>query len=406
MIKNTFIDTKNFSSLRTFFDSEGVANRSNTSRTIGVGRVLCAVGLVSVLSACGGGGNATPSTPTYSIGGTLSGMAQGQTIDLILGSETLRRSTNGTFTFATPVAQGVSYSVSLSGAQPAWQTCSVSSGAGTANTNVNNVAVSCVSADTVATGQLNDTGISWCTANITTPSSWVNGAVCSAINWVGNLWGQQQDAFFGRDAQATAGTLTKVGSGIAGFYFTRIGASGKLLTKQDATYSQTGTEADGTQWDCVRDNVTGLVWEIKRNDATHLRHMGHSYTWYNPDTATNGGGVGAQAGGTCVGVANTAQCNTQSYVQAVNAVGLCGKKDWRLPTVDELHNLANTGRVTPPLSIDTNHFPNTVAIKSWSASPHAWNTNKAFFVNFNFGSDNFAAFKTNAFSLRLVRSGQ
>jgi hypothetical protein len=256
---------------------------------------------------------------------------------------------------------------------------------------------------TAATGLLNDTGIDWCTENITTPSTWVNNAVCSAFNWGISLWGQQQDAIFGRDAQAKAGTLAKVGGGMAGFDFTKIGANGKPLHKQDGTYASGGTEAAGTLWDCVRDNVTGLVWEVKRNDATHLRHIDHTYTWYNSTAATNGGSAGnegAQGYSTCRGVADETKCNTQSYVAAVNAVGLCGKKDWRMPTVDELRNLAHTGRT----AIDADYFPNTSPEFAWSSSPSAGYTDHAWAVYIAHGGDDILN-KNGTVRVRLVRSG-
>ena len=341
-------------------------------------------------------------------------MANGQTLDLAQGSETLTLSTNGAFTFATLVTQGGNYEVKVSGQPPVWQTCSVSNGTGSASANVSNVVVNCVSSDAAATDLLNDTGIDWCTENITTPSTWVNNALCSAVNWVGNLWGQQQDAFFGRDAQAKAGTLSKVGGGMVGFDFTKIGASGKALAKQGETWSDTGTEAASTQWDCVRDNVTGLVWEVKRNDVTHLRHMGHGYAWYNPDSTTNGGAVGYETplldtngnavnAPTCEGVADVNKCNTQSYVTAVNTVGLCGKTDWRLPNVDELRNLAHTGRTNPV--IDTDYFPNTSTDWMWSSSPSANYSGSAWFVYFSSGDGSINT-KYLAYRVRLVRSGQ
>jgi hypothetical protein len=267
---------------------------------------------------------------------------------------------------------------------------------------------------TTATGILNDTGIDWCTENVTTPSTWVNNAVCIAINWVGNFRGQHQDALSGRDSEATAGILTKIGSGMAGFDFTRMGSNGKPLKIQNAVWSDTGTEALGTKWDCVRDNVTGYMWEVKRNElvggALHLRHKDHTYGWYNPITTTNGGSIGyqdnADSNAVCIGVADSTKCNTQSYVTAVNAAGMCGFKDWRMPNSEELSNLAHFGRSN--LTIDTNHFPNTQGNEWWSSSPHSELADAAWFFSFSdgFGSYDARGLAGQARFVRLVRSGQ
>ena len=63
---------------------------------------------------------------------------------------------------------------------------------------------------------------------------------------------------------------------------------------------------------------------------------------------------------TCTGVGDLNKCNTQSYVAAVNEAGLCGKKDWRMPNVDELRNWAHTGLGLP--AVDGNYFPNRIYI--------------------------------------------
>lgn len=44
-------------------------------------------------------------------------------------------------------------------------------------------------------------------------------------------------------------------------------------------------------WAMVRDNVTGLIWEKKTDDGS-VHDKDNTYTWYDPDPATNGGGSG------------------------------------------------------------------------------------------------------------------
>ena len=51
----------------------------------------------------------------------------------------------------------------------------------------------------------------------------------------------------------------------------------------------------------------------------------------------DGGDPGASGGGNC-GAAGG--CDTAAYAAAVNAAGLCGAGDWRLPSRDELASLS------------------------------------------------------------------
>jgi PKD repeat protein len=256
-----------------------------------------------------------------------------------------------------------------------------------------------------ATGLLNDTGIDWC-SNLT-GTTWVNNVVCSTIDWAAKLWGTVQDAWHGRDALARAGTLSKIGTGMAGFDFTRLGSDGQPLAIQNGTWSETGSPSAGTRWDCIRDNNTGLFWEVKRNDPTHLRHASHQFVWYNNNPLTNGGGGGNPIGGSCTGLGNSAQCNTEAYASAINQLpagqALCGFRDWRVPAREELRNLANSGKSTSP-AIDTMHFPNVPAEYHWTNSPDVSDTGTAWGINFMIGDDFYDA-KTNANPVFLVRSG-
>lgn len=102
-----------------------------------------------LLTACGGGGGGGyngggPPPPTmYSIGGTVTGLsASGLTLD-DNGGDTLTVSSGAsTFTFATKVQSGGAYAVTVA-SQPTGETCTVSSGSGTASANVTSVAIAC-----------------------------------------------------------------------------------------------------------------------------------------------------------------------------------------------------------------------------------------------------------------------
>ncbi|MBV8618853.1 MAG: hypothetical protein JOY84_08330 [Curvibacter sp.] len=99
----------------------------------------------ALLAACGGGFLAN-------VGGQLTGLGSGLSVTLQNNlSDKLTLSSNQSFTFPTTLAAGASYSVTVL-TQPTGQTCTVSNGSGTINTqgnSVTNVAVSCTSTVTL-----------------------------------------------------------------------------------------------------------------------------------------------------------------------------------------------------------------------------------------------------------------
>jgi N-acetylneuraminic acid mutarotase len=98
-----------------------------------------------LLTSCGNGSSQSPPPVLYSIGGTATNLAAGDNLQLQNnGGDTLTVSANGAFTFATKLASGSAYSVTVS-AQPSSpaQTCGVTNGSGTATANVTNVVVDC-----------------------------------------------------------------------------------------------------------------------------------------------------------------------------------------------------------------------------------------------------------------------
>ncbi len=107
--------------------------------------LLATLGL-GVLSACNDDKAPAPppSAPpaSFTIGGTVSGLNGSVTL-ANNGGDSPAVSANGAFTFTTPAATGTAYNVTVS-AQPANQTCAVTSGTGTiAGSNVSAITVTC-----------------------------------------------------------------------------------------------------------------------------------------------------------------------------------------------------------------------------------------------------------------------
>ncbi|MBK8639209.1 MAG: DUF1566 domain-containing protein [Chromatiaceae bacterium] len=222
------------------------------------------------------------------------------------------------------------------------------------------------------TWPLNDTGIDWC-ANVNT-----NYLACPVA---GYPW---QDAEEGRDA-----TQDHDADGHAGFAFTKLDANGGALL------------AGASDWSCVRDNITGLIWEVKTDDGG-LRDKDWSYSWYNPDPAANGGSAGyPDRGNNCY---DTTRCDTAKFAADVNQAGLCGASDWRLPTVEELLSIVDYSGYSP--AIDSAWFPNTLSSWYWSSSPVAYLDIYAWIVYFDSGTCGYGFYKSDGNPVRLVRGGQ
>lgn len=91
----------------------------------------------------GCGGNANGSGTQFTVGGTVTGLAQGRQVVLNNnGSQSVTVTANGSFQFSYPNIQGTPYAVSIS-TQPINQSCSVANGSGRANASVNNITVTC-----------------------------------------------------------------------------------------------------------------------------------------------------------------------------------------------------------------------------------------------------------------------
>ena len=182
--------------------------------------------------------------------------------------------------------------------------------------------------------------------------------------------------------------------------------SGEAFYGQDGNYlinppSYTKLEASGndladsaTSWVMVRDNVTGLIWEVKTDDG-YIHDKDNQYTWYDSNPETNGGDAGTPGDGT----------DTEDFIAALNTANFGGNNDWRLPTIKELASISNLGMSRP--AVDTVYFPNTVLSSYyWSSTTQADDTSSAWFVDFfDYGADGWLG-KSNNYYVRAVRGGQ
>ena len=230
--------------------------------------------------------------------------------------------------------------------------------------------------DDASVALYNDTGITLC-GNEANNSSTENCA--DSADGGGSPIPEGQDGDYGRDAEAQAGSLTKTGAGAAGFDFTRLNADGT---------DYTGSGVYGSDpWACVRDNYTGLVWEVKTDDGGV----------HDKDTTYKWGGVGAQQYG------SEYYDDWDALVNGANGASLCGFKDWRAPTANELLGLASLDRVNP--AIDADYFPNTRTSRFWSTSPYSGDDSMAWYIGFDNGFT-YRQSRSTAYYVRLVRSGQ
>lgn len=214
----------------------------------------------------------------------------------------------------------------------------------------------------------------------------------------------------------------------------------------DATYAgQDGHQAqaastftlhdDATNgYQCAVDDSTGLMWELKVDiggvppDPAHFYETG--YHWYNTLGHTNGddeGSVGIVGDGSaCLGALEGPKaisvisqkqedqgCYTQRYVDFMNAIQLCGRSNWRLPSLPELMTIvrfdesgvpAYTNPVKPYATVDNTVFGYTQARPFWTSTPSPVFKSKAWAVDFASGRAELLD-KVEAYAVRLVSSG-
>jgi hypothetical protein len=187
---------------------------------------------------------------------------------------------------------------------------------------------------------------------------------------------------------------------------------GQPFYGQDANYSinpMSYTKLDGSgialpnsamNWAMVRDNVTGLIWEMKtnKNGVTNYEDphdADNYYIWYDSNLATNGGYAGTPGSGT----------DTEDFINALNKAHFGGYSDWRMPTIKEITSIVNYNIPLPGPTIDTEFFPNTAASWYWSNTPFEINMYYAWGIGFDYGYG-YDGYKGSGGYVRAVRGEQ
>ncbi|KHA62642.1 hypothetical protein NL53_00815 [Vibrio variabilis] len=199
-----------------------------------------------------------------------------------------------------------------------------------------------------------------------------------------------QDADFGLDISPD---MTH-DDGRYGFSYSKFDIHGNLVPLTESKYH------------CVRDNTTGLYIENKPSDPVDLpltrkavedeqkvqrddpdnyvypnepdrnyvissenwQHSTYLYTWYEKDSALNGGSEGAKnmtmpeevpIDYTCAISQDSSgdrRCDTAAYLSQMNRFSICGFTDWRLPTPTEMKSLVS-------FNVDNNDNNNRAFLK-------------------------------------------
>ena len=129
---------------------------------------------------------------------------------------------------------------------------------------------------------------------------------------------QPSEPFYGQDAQYPCNPQS----------YTKLDSSGDELP-HDAPWP----------WAMVKDNVTGLVWEVKTDDGS-IHDQDNAYVVWDI---------------------------IHSFIVRLNAQNFGGYSDWRLPAVKELSTIVIRDVYKP--SINTFYFPNTMLLWYWSSTP-------------------------------------
>lgn len=154
--------------------------------------------------------------------------------------------------------------------------------------------------------------------------------------------------------------------------------------------------------ECVFDSSTGLTWEGKPTSG--FRVNTNMYTNFDDVTQLQNGSSLSSMLPTQAEV--DASTNTMGYVNALNAMRLCGYSDWRVPSFSELDSInINTWSIgTPGLVAGVAEwFPNTSLSRTWTSTQVPSTPYGARTLSFGFSTAHFDWARRDTARLRLVR---
>ena len=316
------------------FSENGVVEITATDTSLTGG----APGIMAYGTATAGdwvGASASTTTGgTFSIGGTVSGLSGTVSLENN-GGDLLNIAANGTFTFASQLAQGASYAVTVS-TEPSGQVCSVTNGSGVVGSaNVTNVSVTCATPGGTGSGPTTASD-NFNRANGSLGANWtdmtVGGLAISGDNVIGTqASGNSGDIYTGAtfasdQSSQVQVTSTPIGGGqwigpavraqnggqslYVGIYFGNNGSPVLDLFKLiNGSWTQlgssfaSGTLAAGTE---LTLSVTGSTLSFSENGVVEITATDTSLTGGAPGimaygTATAGDWVGASASTTTGG---------------------------------------------------------------------------------------------------------
>jgi len=174
-------------------------------------------------------------------------------------------------------------------------------------------------------------------------------------------------------------------------------------TKLDAWGNELADDAE--RWFMVRDDVTGLIWEVKSDDGSIHDHD-NTYVWCDPE---------AENKGECPTEPGEHAPHTREFIVTLNnshfggADGGDPARSWRIPTIQELTTLIHADQpesaatlATHP-SIDVAYFPHARPYEEyWSATSDSDNGEQAWYLSATLGNTYHDKAKSERLHVRAV----